>query len=171
MPDIQRKGPESSSSQRKIAKIEKMHLALERRKEGVRLKAIAEELGVCYSTARNYVLESLQNLIAETQEFAAEYRQLEDLRMDDMLSAIYSRALSGDIPAINTAMNISKERRKLHGLDAPIKIEATLPPGGPVMIDDANLDRLTTDELLELRRLSLLLAAPAEVIDAEFTDG
>lgn len=46
-----------------------------------------------------------------------EARQLEDGRLDDLLAAVYPKALRGDIGAANTAIRIGERRARLWGLD------------------------------------------------------
>lgn len=46
-----------------------------------------------------------------------EARQLEDGRLDDLLAAVYPKALRGDVGAANTAIRIGERRARLWGLD------------------------------------------------------
>lgn len=64
-------------------------------------------------------LEKLRPAYVET---ANELVQIEAQRFDVMLDAIWDKVESGDTKAIDTALNISKERRKMLGLDESEKI-------------------------------------------------
>ncbi len=62
----------------------------------------------------NAALERLRPAYLET---ASDMVKIEALRFDTMLDAIWDKAISGDTRAIDTALAISRERRKLLGLD------------------------------------------------------
>jgi hypothetical protein len=56
-------------------------------------------------------------------------RKLECERLDRLLLAVWSRALSGDLDALDRALALMKRRAALLGLDAPRKIAPTEPDG------------------------------------------
>jgi hypothetical protein len=56
-------------------------------------------------------------------ESVDEARQLELMRLDEMMSAIWDRAIGGDLPAASCVLKIMDRRAKLLGLDKPEKIE------------------------------------------------
>ena len=62
------------------------------------------------------VLAQVQN---EYRETAAEMVGVELGRFDELLAGIWPMAVSGDLQAIDRALDISKERRKMMGLDNP----------------------------------------------------
>ena len=66
------------------------------------------------------VLAQVQN---EYRETAAEMVGVELGRFDELLAGIWPMAVSGDLPAIDRALDISKERRKMMGLDNPERIQ------------------------------------------------
>jgi hypothetical protein len=76
--------------------------------------------------------------------------KIEALRFDTMLDAIWDKAISGDTRAIDTALAISRERRKLLGLDESEKITVDF--------------RVTLAQLLQSGKVT-----PAE-IQSEFGD-
>ena len=71
-------------------------------------------------------------MAALTRESAAEILTLELERLDDMQSAVYSEAASGDVSKINCILNISHRRAQLLGLypdsGKSVKATATLTP-------------------------------------------
>jgi hypothetical protein len=56
-------------------------------------------------------------------ESVEEVRQLELMRLDEMMFALWDRAISGDLPAVSCVLKIMDRRAKLLGLDKPEKIE------------------------------------------------
>ena len=93
--------------------------ALRLRASGLTYEAIGEELGVCQQTANRYVLEALAKLRAEAGEAAQEVRELESMRLDRLLNAVWPQAEAGDIKAIETVLKLMERRAKLRGLDQP----------------------------------------------------
>jgi hypothetical protein len=75
---------------------------------------------------------------------------LEVDRLDAMHKSLWPYAATGDGAAIDRVMSLSKERRKLLGLDAPAGI------GNPS--NEQDLSCLSNDELLELERIQRKLA-------------
>lgn len=68
----------------------------------------------------NAALERLKPAYLET---ASDMVKIEALRFDTMLDAIWDKAIEGDTRAIDTALAISRERRKLLGLDESEKLQ------------------------------------------------
>jgi hypothetical protein len=116
-----------TSSQKRIAAAERARQALELRKAGAQYADIATTLGYAdASGAYRAVSRALAKLTAEP---AAELRELELLRLDRMLQAIWEQVIRGSHGAVDRALRISESRRKLLGLDAPQKIAPTDPYG------------------------------------------
>ena len=61
----------------------------------------------------------------------------------------------GDPRVADTLIRISERVAKLHGLDAPQRIEASGPNGGPIQTEEQkpDYDRLSFDELLLLEAM------------------
>lgn len=66
------------------------------------------------------VLAQVQN---EYRETAAEMVGVELGRFDELLAGVWPMAVAGDLQAIDRALDISKERRKMMGLDNPDRIQ------------------------------------------------
>lgn len=64
---------------------------------------------------------ALERIKPAYTETANEMVQMEAHRYDVMLNSLWDKVLEGDTRAIDTALNISKERRKMLGLDEPEK--------------------------------------------------
>lgn len=59
----------------------------------------------------------------EYKETAAEMVDIELGRFDELLSAVWPMAKAGDLNAVEKALAISRERRKMMGLDNPDRIQ------------------------------------------------
>jgi len=59
----------------------------------------------------------------EYKETAAEMVDIELGRFDELLTAIWPAARAGDLNAVEKALSISRERRKMMGLDNPERFE------------------------------------------------
>jgi hypothetical protein len=116
-----------TNSQERIAAAERARQALELRKAGAQYADIATTLGYAdASGAYRAVSRALAKLTAEP---AAELRELELLRLDRMLQAIWDQVIRGNHGAVDRALRIGERRAKLLGLDAPQKIAPTSPSG------------------------------------------
>jgi len=71
-------------------------------------------MGLGHSRAHTLVTEALGTIVHEE---ATALRDLEASRLDTMQAAIWSRAVTGDLRAIDTALRISARRSRLLGLD------------------------------------------------------
>ena len=56
----------------------------------------------------------------------AQYRTLENLRLDRVQAAIWPKVLAGDTKAIDTFLRISQRRARLNGLDAPLDVSVSV---------------------------------------------
>jgi hypothetical protein len=125
--------------------IEKERKVLELRLMGVTFDVIAQQVG--YASPGSAHNAYKRALLRTLREPAQELRELEVARLDKLLSSIWTEALRGEIPAIQTSIKIMERRAKLLGLDVPVKIQAevTTYDGG------SDIDR-------EVQRLANLLA-------------
>lgn len=114
---------ESTTSERRLAAIEKQRRALELRKSGVSFPQIAQELGYSGpSSAYGAVQSAIRRVL---QEPAEEVVRLELARLDEMLFAVWDAVCGGDTQAIASAIRIMERRAKYLGLDAPTKVDIT----------------------------------------------
>jgi hypothetical protein len=65
------------------------------------------------------VMCELVRIQDEYKETAAEMVDIELGRFDELLSAVWPMAKAGDLNAVEKALAISRERRKMMGLDNP----------------------------------------------------
>ncbi len=115
-----------------IANRDKAVQALALRKTGATYEQIAAHLG--YSNRQSANRAVLRLLAAHEAENVADLRTLENMRLDDLLFAVYKAAKSGDLGAIDRALRIAERRAKLWGLDAPVKQEISGTDGAPLSI-------------------------------------
>lgn len=106
----------------------------ERRLKGYSYDAIAREMREQFAPSSlpknwsaKYVYTDCAAVLAEVQneyrETAAEMVGVELGRFDELLNAVWGLAKSGDMRAVEAALSISRERRKMMGLDNPDRIQ------------------------------------------------
>jgi hypothetical protein len=112
------------------------------------LRQIGEALSVSKPRAFRIVRKALDELVEHCTERAERVRQLELHRLDRYRLALDSR--KSDPRTVDTLIRISERVVKLHGLDAPQRIEASGPNGGPIETQKQQPDynKLSHDELL-----------------------
>ena len=74
-------------------------------------------------SVENDLQRAFSQLPAVYGETAREMVQIENSRFDTMLKAIWSKVEEGDTRAVDSALAISRERRKMLGLDEPEKLQ------------------------------------------------
>ena len=111
--------------------------ALALRKTGATYEQIAHALGYA---SRDSAWRAIHRVLKAHQvEGVEELRKIEDMRLDEMLFAIYKIAKAGDLGAIDRILRIAERRARLWGLDAPVRTEVSGPEGGPLVFDHANV--------------------------------
>ena len=88
--------------------------ALDYRLQGYAYHRIAKALGCHPSTAHDYVVKALRDVVP--RETAEAVLQLEMARLDAMEGAIFRNAAEGDIPSIDACLRITHQRARLLGL-------------------------------------------------------
>lgn len=121
---ISRQGP----GKLRTAKLEAECLRL--RLDGLSHRAIAAQLGIAPSTAYKRVAHALSEVNARSAEQAEDLRTIELLRLDELQSAVWEKAVDGDDKALGRVLAIMERRTKLLGLDAPAKGEVEVSPAG-----------------------------------------
>jgi hypothetical protein len=140
------------NSQRKVKSHQQMMMALELRASGASYLQIGKALSVSKPRAFRIVRKALDGLVEHCRETAERVRQLELYRLDRYRLSLDSR--KGDPRTVDTLIRISERVAKLHGLDAPQRIEASGPNGGPIETEEkADYSKLTFDELLLLEAI------------------
>ncbi len=94
---------------------EKARLALTLRKQGYSLDEIALQIGYTHRSAAS---KAIRRELAHTpQPEAKELRQMEELRLDDMLKVCIPKAQKGDLGAVSRVIDISRRRSEVTGMD------------------------------------------------------
>lgn len=104
--------------------------ALDLRMQGTSYREIGKRLNVCPATAYQYVANSLAGIRAECAEKAETLRELEIGKLDKLEAKLWGsvdrNASAAVVARVSAAIvKVTESRRKLLGLDAPQKIEAT----------------------------------------------
>src|SRR5258708_25699869 len=121
--------------------------AVEVRGAGASFRQIGEALFVSKPRAFRVVRAALDELVQHCQDTAERVRQLELYRLDRYRLSLDSR--KGDPRTGDTLIRISERVAKLHGLDAPQRIEASAPNGGTIETEEKKgLNKVTVDEVL-----------------------
>jgi hypothetical protein len=105
----------------KLVSHEKQIQALAMRKAGASVQAIADALGWNSHQAASKAIHSAMK--RTLREGADDLRELEEMRLDDMLLAIANHVKAGNLTAIDRALKIQARRAALRGLDMPAKVE------------------------------------------------
>lgn len=106
----------------------------ERRLKGFSYEAIAREMRETFapsSLPKNWgpkqVYADCAAILAQVRdefsETAAEAVNIELGRFDELLNAVWENAKAGDVRSVQVALDISRERRKMLGLDSPEKFQ------------------------------------------------
>lgn len=136
------------NSGRKVKSHQQMIQALELRVAGASFRQIGEALSVSKPRAFRIVRKALDELVEHCTDTAERVRQLELHRLDRYRLALDSR--KSDPRTVDTLIRISERVAKLHGLDAPQRIEASGLNGGPIQTQEQQPDfgKFSRDELL-----------------------
>ena len=88
---------------------------LELRRACLSFDAIAEQVGIGHRSDAHKVYK--RALARTLQEPAAEIRQLEADRLDRLQVAVWTKALRGDLSAVDRVLRVMERRARLLGLD------------------------------------------------------
>ena len=110
--------------------------ALDLRKAGGSYREIARQLGVDVHTAHADVMAELAALREQTVEQAAELRDLELQRFDEMTAGLWPLVKKGSPPAVTAAVRVSERRSRLLGLDEPTATRTEI--SGSLSVDAQN---------------------------------
>lgn len=126
-----KKPKKRSTRKRNVNAAFRRRKALEMRRDGFGLQAIATALGMAISS----VHETITVGLAETvQPVSDEMRELELQRLDRLQQRNNKAVLAGNVDAIRVAVKIIEARAKLLGMNAPEKVEMSGPGGRPLSL-------------------------------------
>jgi hypothetical protein len=140
---------------RRVKKHQQMILALDLRASGASYRQIGEALSVSKARAFRIVRRALDELVQHCEDTAERVRRLELYRLDKIRFALDVK--KSDPRTAEVLLRISERVAKLHGLDAPQRVEASGPNGGPIQTDQTeekiDLEKLSLDELRQFEAL------------------
>lgn len=143
-------GKQSKASAARLKGQENRIRALELRKSGASYRQIGEAIGISMQRAHQLVMDELDRLAQLRLGNVDELRRLELERLEMASIPVVAKLKKGDLKAAMVWIKLSESRRKLLGLDAPLKIAPTDPDGAPLKHD---LSKLSNDELNSLALL------------------
>lgn len=108
--------------------------ALNLRRIGLSYTQIAKRIGCSTAWAQKLVVTALAETVRERNLATADLIQIDLERLDAALLAIWPGVVNGDVSKIDRLLRILQRRARMLGLDAPKKIEASGPDGGPIEV-------------------------------------
>jgi hypothetical protein len=97
--------------------------AVELRSAGASYREIGAALGISHEGARRMVMAAMEQIPVEQCDYM---RKVDGERIDRLQRALWPKALGGDVKAIMAITRLMERRAKLFGLDAPVKVDATV---------------------------------------------
>ncbi len=155
----------------RIGAAERRLKALDLRRGGGSLRAIALQLGISHMQVKKDLDHGLAELLKLEVGAHAADRALDLDRLDSIILANWKAAVSGDIQAGQLILKIIERRAHMLGLDAPVRVEAAHSFSeeswqnirGAVMAALAGFP----EARVAVANSLLQLEAPAQAIDAE----
>ena len=99
------------------------------RKAGYSYAEIGEQVKLSKGQISKILNKYLDDFARAHKDELEELRNTENARLDGYLKQVHSKAIGGNMGAIDRAVRIMDRRAKLLGLDAPAKIAPTDPNG------------------------------------------
>lgn len=156
---------------RRLKSAQRREEAVRRRVAGQPVYVIAAEMELSEDVIRQYLHEELVTLAESSQEMARELRALTFARLESLLVGVYDAGTKGDHQAIDRALKIIEQERKLLNLDvAPAKDPPPTINVNTAMIapsHDTAADVLEILQQIGAVPSRLSLTAGNEVIDQE----
>lgn len=135
---------DSTVSHQKITAAEKRVEALRLRHQGLSYAAIASEMGLSPTRARQLVVDAFRRLVESRDEMAEEILVREITDLGALKEAAWEAAMNGDVRSIEAAARIVERILKLTGLASPDRVEATVQ--GSVSLSKV-VEEMTDEEL------------------------
>lgn len=167
-----RSGPPAKSSPKRLSVRIKAQQALELRLVGATWETIAQRLQ--YAHRSNAYRAVMRLMEANARPVIEEAAHVEYARLERLNLALWTRAIQGDLKAVDLVLKIAARRAALLGLDAPKRREPTALDGGPIgttseveqrvvgeRIVQGDLSRLSSEQLDVLERIFESAGPPA----------
>jgi hypothetical protein len=125
-----RRTAESATSGRRSKARTQEDKAFDLRILGNSYREIGRQLGVSGAAAHKMVKRVLEDLAQSTTDKAIELRRIETRRIEAMLKNMLPKAMKGkqeiNMKAVDRVVKLMDRMAKLWGLDAPVKVDATV---------------------------------------------
>lgn len=163
--------PTTTAKRAQVA--ERRTRAIELRLAGTDWQTVADTLG--YSdrgAAHKDVTRALKANLAAEAEQIEEMRYTVGLRLEQLQSVMWPKAVKGDARAADTCLKIIQQWCKLYGLEAPTQVALThrIELEGQI-VADAIAAALDAIRLPEEQRVAALEAAQRHLTESQPTDG
>lgn len=133
--------PPSKAQQAKTAQRRAQAIAL--RLAGLDFDTIAERLDYASrGAATKDFWRAVEANRLEEKQAVDNLREVEGARLDRLQAAVWSKAVKGDLKAVETVIKLIAQRSRLFGLDAPVRAEISGPDGGAVPLGASSLAEL-----------------------------
>ena len=144
--ETSKRGAASPTSVRRTQAAEKQRQAVQLRLYGYTFQAIADQLG--YANRGIAQKAFIAGLERWGEKDTADLRAAEDARLDEALRVVAREMAKGNLYAVDRFLQIGRDRRKLHGLDMPVRVEVS----GSLDVENA-LDRALGEEMATMAAL------------------
>lgn len=151
-----------------LAAVERRRIVWQMKVKCASHRAIAAHLGV----SMMQVTRDIRRTLAEEGQLTAlsveEHRNMEATRLDDLEVVLAKQVADGQVPAVREARKIVESRRRLFGVDMPVKTELTGAGGGPIQTQGTLVVVSTADIRRRMEEATAVLKA-LPVMDVEST--
>jgi hypothetical protein len=109
----------------KLTAAEKRIKAVQLRQQGMNLEQISNQLSMNVNITSKYLREALDELADEQYTDTEDYRTLQMLRLEGLLSLVWEKVAGGDLNAVDKARQLIDQMSRLMNLYAPTKFAHT----------------------------------------------
>ena len=104
--------------------------------KGMRIDDIADELEMSPGGAYSAIDRGLESLRKQNDDRAKQLRDIQYLRLEELLEAWWPKAINGDGKALDRVIKLLEREAKLVGMDGASRFEISGPDGGAIEVDD-----------------------------------
>jgi orotate phosphoribosyltransferase-like protein len=109
----------------KLTAAEKRIKAVQLRQQGMTLEQISNQLSMSVTITSKYLREALDELADEQYTDTEDYRTLQMLRLEGLLSLVWEKVAGGDLNAVDKARQLIDQMSILMNLYAPTEFAHT----------------------------------------------
>jgi DNA-binding CsgD family transcriptional regulator len=132
----------ASRAQQAIASERRAEI-LRRKIAGEKVTNIAAALGISRATASKDLTRACRKARDLEIQEAELYRQLQSSRLEELLTAVWPDAITGDVKASEQARKLIADLTDLMGVKVPVRTEISGPDGGAIPFSGGELSELT----------------------------